>query len=208
MLRPPILAYAEVCKWVFKTELRADGTLDRLKARLVAKGFHQEEGLDFFETFSSVVKSALNGLKQAPRAWFEKFNCFLLDYGHTIILLLYVDDIILMGDLDSHLDMLVRALGRAFPMKDLGPLHYFLGVEITRTSNGSFLLSEYCWSVAISYSNSTHLSYAVNIVCQSPTPIGKLKVRSSIHHRVLYLPWSQLHLLECPKATHGCPVYY
>lgn len=44
------------CKWVFKTKLKSDGTLERLKARVVAKGFSQVLGLDFIETFSPVIK--------------------------------------------------------------------------------------------------------------------------------------------------------
>jgi hypothetical protein len=33
-------------KWVFKTKLKPDGSLDRLKARVVAKGYYQIDGID------------------------------------------------------------------------------------------------------------------------------------------------------------------
>ena len=43
-------------KWIFRINYHADGSIQRYKAHLVAKGFHQTHGIDFFETFSLVIK--------------------------------------------------------------------------------------------------------------------------------------------------------
>uniref|UniRef100_A0A2N9GMZ0 Integrase catalytic domain-containing protein n=1 Tax=Fagus sylvatica TaxID=28930 RepID=A0A2N9GMZ0_FAGSY len=102
-----------------------------------------------------LIKS-IYGLKQAPRAWFESFTTQLLHLGFTAstadsslfiykhekviaYLLLYVDDIVLTSNTPSYLDKLITQLSAVFDLKDLGSLHYFLGLQVTRSSNGLYL---------------------------------------------------------------------
>jgi len=56
-----------------------------------------------------------------------------------LILLLYVDDIILKGSASSLLYSFIAILSCQFAMKDMGDIHYFLGVRVSRSSAGWFL---------------------------------------------------------------------
>ena len=92
------------------------------------------------------LKRALYGLKQAPRAWYTRIDNYFTGLGFTkseadanlyqivvegkiLIIVLYVDDLILTGD-EQLIHSCKEDLAEEFEMKDLGLLHYFLGLEI------------------------------------------------------------------------------
>ncbi|XP_018505520.2 uncharacterized mitochondrial protein AtMg00810-like [Pyrus x bretschneideri] len=102
------------------------------------------------------LHKSLYGLKQAPRAWNERFTNFLPSLGFqvsqadpslfiqqsskgTVLLFLYVDDVILTGSSTQLINQVITALIAEFEMKDLGLLHYFLGLQISYTSEGLFV---------------------------------------------------------------------
>ena len=61
--------------------------------------------------------------------------------GRTL-LLLYVDDMIIIGDDSDYIAFIKARLRDQFHMTDLGPLRYFLGIEISSTSDGFYISQE------------------------------------------------------------------
>lgn len=57
-------------------------------------------------------------------------------HSGTIVLIVYLDDILLSGDDSAGIVDLKRYLGQQFHTKDLGALRYFLGIEVARSSRG------------------------------------------------------------------------
>ena len=63
--------------------------------------------------------------------------------GDFLILLLYVDDMLIVGQDTRKIGSLKKALGKSFAMKDLGPAKQILGMQIVRDRTKNVLwLSE------------------------------------------------------------------
>lgn len=56
--KPPLGANVVSCRWVFHAKKDASGNVYRYRARLVARGFSQVPGVDFFDTYAPVAKTA------------------------------------------------------------------------------------------------------------------------------------------------------
>uniref|UniRef100_A0A2N9G0B3 Integrase catalytic domain-containing protein n=1 Tax=Fagus sylvatica TaxID=28930 RepID=A0A2N9G0B3_FAGSY len=99
------------------------------------------------------LKKSIYGLKQSPRAWFDKFSKAVVSHGMTrsqadhsvffkktrtgiVILVVYVDDIVITGSDKEGIQILINHLSSSFLTKDLGKLRYFLGIEVARSKAG------------------------------------------------------------------------
>ena len=102
------------------------------------------------------LNKAIYGLKQAPRAWFSRLSTHLLALGFhgsksdtslficcnssfTMYVLIYVDDIIITSSSTAAIDTILTNLHKDFAVKDLGPLKFFLGIEVLSNPNGVLL---------------------------------------------------------------------
>jgi histone deacetylase 1/2 len=59
-----------------------------------------------------------------------------------MFVLVYVDDIIVVSSVPSATAALLKKLNEEFVLKDLGDLHYFLGIEVSKVCDGIILTQE------------------------------------------------------------------
>ncbi|CAJ2657635.1 unnamed protein product [Trifolium pratense] len=108
------------------------------------------------------LTKSLYGLKQASRKWYEKLSQFLTTIGYTQMLsdptlftkstkdsfttiLVYVDDIVLTGNSLAEIEATKSRLHKAFGIKDIGTLKFFLGLEVAHSQQGITLCQrKYC----------------------------------------------------------------
>lgn len=107
------------------------------------------------------LKKSLYGLRQAPGAWYSMLFSFLVQHGftqskadtslffnhlgsHIVLVLVYVDDIIITGSDSIAITSVISQLSFAFAIKDLGNLHYFLGIEVTKSAGGLLMSQHKC----------------------------------------------------------------
>ena len=136
------------------------------------------------------LEKALYGLKQAPRAWYSRLSSklqslgfspssgytslfFYHKHGITIFMLIYVDDIIVTSSSSQAVEALLKDLRKDFALKDLGNLHFFLGIEVKHVPSGIVLSQE-------KYVQEIFQRMGMKTCKPSPTPLSVSK-KLSLH---------------------------
>lgn len=100
------------------------------------------------------LKRSLYGLKQSPRCWnivldehlhklgfvqSQNDPCIYSSEDGYVLLAVYVDDIIIAAKNEAAINKVKESFSAHFGIKDMGPLHYFLGVQVNGTQEGVWL---------------------------------------------------------------------
>ena len=74
------------------------------------------------------------------------------DSSLIALIILYVDDLIIIGSRSARIQLLIQQLHQEYSMTDLGLLHYFLGMEVWQLKEGIFLSqTKYCFDLLSKY---------------------------------------------------------
>eukprot|EP00253_Pinus_taeda_P002237 PITA_02237 len=146
-----------------QSQIRCRWQCGKVQSQFVAKGYAQKEGIDYEETFTPIarytsirsvislatqmgweihqmdVKMAfLNGKMGFVKSGADPNLYYLIVENEPLVLVLYVDDLFLT-DSSRLIKDCKENLATEFDMKDLGQVHYFLGLEVWQQKGGIFL---------------------------------------------------------------------
>lgn len=132
------------------------------------------------------LNRALYRLRQAACAWYDKFAQFLLTMDFQanmtysslftcrrddMVTLLYMDDIILTGNSQPFLQQFLTIVQQQFSMNDLGPLHYFLDIQIVCSPSSIFLHQHKYASDIIAWAHMTDYNPRLPLLLVTPPEI-------------------------------------
>ena len=135
---------------------------------------------------------SLYGLKQSPRAWYERIDASLRQLGlhrnnfdpnlyflhkgnQVLLLLLYVDDLFITRSSSKLISWLKSFLQQTYDMTDLGLIRKYLGITFDYLPHGIFL---HQWDYALSILN----DFAPKDLRPAKTPLPAGQILSSETH--------------------------
>ena len=138
------------------------------------------------------LKRSIYGLKQSPRCWNSALDhklkqmgfvqakgdpcLYMASEGEMFIIAVYVDDIVLAGKGDQRMAEVKQALAHQFQVKDMGELHYFLGVKVVRDKeSGDVWIGQPAYATSVLQKYGMENVKAVNTPVDTSTKLMKAK---------------------------------
>lgn len=168
-----------------------------------------------FPTHMCRLKRPIYGLRQSPRAWSNELKNYLLSVGFTrsysdtslfimhthaftIYVLVYVDDIVITGSHVNIVQQIIHGLASRFSIKDLGPLNYFLGVQVIHNEDHIILSQAKYIQDLLAETNmldcngvSTPMSTSVHLIIDNNAPIHNVTEYRRILGKLQYLSFTR-----------------
>nr|GFC58431.1 putative ribonuclease H-like domain-containing protein [Tanacetum cinerariifolium] len=143
---------------VYQMDLKSTFLYEKIAEEVYVTQPRGFEDPDHLKRVYKVVK-ALYGLHQAPRAWYERLSTFLLrhryrrgsidqtlfikkDSNDIMLVQVYVDDIIFSSTRKDWCEEFKTLMQSEFEMSSMGPLTFFLGLQVDQRPNGIFIHQE------------------------------------------------------------------
>ncbi|GJV38423.1 ribonuclease H-like domain-containing protein [Tanacetum coccineum] len=172
------------------------------KAQLLAKGYHQEEGIDFEESFAPIArieairifianaasKNMIIYQMDVNTAFLNgelKEEVYVSSTGkakHILFVQIYVDDIIFASTHPKACDTFSKEMSSKFQMSMIGKMSFFLGLQVSQNPEGIFINQS-------KYAHEILTKYAMDMSDPIDTPMVD---RSKLAEDPLGIPWTLL----------------
>lgn len=171
-----------------------------------------------------------------PRAWYSRIDSYLLENGFEkcegeptvyinekdgkiLVIVLYVDDVIFIGNDDYLIENFKSVMKEEFEMTDMGLLRYFLGIEVDQNKNGIFISqAKYVNEVLVRFNMQDSKATITPIVmglklskedsnknfdpCMYKSMVGNLMYLTATRPDIMHAVSLISRFMERPKETH------